>query len=74
MVKVQEYRRRYNKDPRAIMFDSPRNLDINQMNRSTCLMENVKSRIIETNFDGIHKEIAISNVHVVVFSILSRNR
>jgi len=81
VVKVQEYRRRYNKDPRAIIFDFPRNLDVNQMNRSTCLMENVKSGIIETNFGGIHKEVAISNVHVVVFSnqvpdlsILSRDR
>lgn len=81
VVKVQEYRRRYNKDPRVIMFDFPRNLDVNQMNRSTCLMENVKSGIIETNFGGVQKEIAISNVHVVVFSnqvpdlsILSKDR
>lgn len=51
------------------------------MNQSTCLMETVKSGLIETNFGGHHKQVTISNVHLVVFSnqvpdlsILSKDR
>ena len=31
-------------------------------------MEQVKSGVIETNFNSHHKEVAIGNVHVLVFS------
>ena len=67
--------------PKIIMFDFPRNIDVKQMNQSTCLMETVKSGLIETNFGGHHKQVAISNIHLVVFSnqvpdlsILSKDR
>ena len=81
VIRIQGYRRRYNKDPKIIMFDFPRNIDVKQMNQSTCLMETVKSGLIETNFGGHHKQVAISNIHLVVFSnqvpdlsILSKDR
>ena len=59
LPRIRSYRRRYNKDPKIIMFDFPRNIDIKQMNQSTCLMETVKSGLIEINFGGHHKQVNI---------------
>ena len=40
----------YNNDLKIIIFDFLKTLDVNQINQSTCLMENVESQIIEINF------------------------
>ena len=59
--KIENYRQKYYKDPKVLFFDFPRASDM-------ALMEDAKSGHLETTFGGIHKEIEISDVHVVVLS------
>ena len=64
--KIQLFRETYYEDPKVIFFDFPRAADSKKVMAATALMEDAKSGHLETTFGGNHKEIEISNVHVVV--------
>lgn len=66
--KIEAYRVKYYKDPKVIFFDFPRASDPSKIIWATALMEDAKSGHLETTFGGNHKEIEISNVHVIVLS------
>lgn len=66
--KIEEYRRKYYKDPKVIFFDFPRASDPSKIVSATALMEDAKSGHLETTFGGNHKEIEISDVHIIVLS------
>jgi hypothetical protein len=66
--KIENYRMKYYKDPKAIFFDFPRASDPSKIISATALMEDAKSGHLETTFGGKHKEIEISDVHIVVLS------
>ena len=66
--KIEEYRRKYYKDPKVIFFDFPRASDPTKIVAATALMEDAKSGHLETTFGGNHKEIEISDVHIIVLS------
>jgi len=66
--KIENYRIKYYKDPKVIFFDFPRASDPSKIISATALMEDAKSGHLETNFGGKHKEIEISDVHIVVLS------
>lgn len=66
--KIQEYRKKYYKDPKVIFFDFPRASDPYKIIVATALMEDAKSGHLETTFGGNNKEIELSYVHVVVLS------
>lgn len=66
--KIEKYRRKYYKDPKVVFFDFPRASDPSKVISATALMEDTKSGHLETTFGGNHKEIEISNVHVIVLS------
>ena len=66
--KIENYRKRYYKDPKVLFFDFPRASDSTKIISATALMEDAKSGHLETTFGGNHKEIEISDVHVVVLS------
>ena len=66
--KIEEYRTRYFKDPKVIFFDFPRASDPSKIISATALMEDAKSGHLETTFGGKHKEIEISDVHIIVLS------
>ena len=59
---------KYCKDPKAIFFDFPQAVDPSKIISATALMEDAKSGHLETTFEGKHKEIEISDVHIVVLS------
>jgi len=58
------------KDPKVIFFDFPRASDPIKIISATALMEDVKSGRLETTFVGNHKEIEISDVHIVYYQIM----
>jgi len=58
----------YNKDPRIVFFDFPRAVDQKKVMAATALMEDAKSGHLETTFGGKHREVQISNVHIVVLA------
>ena len=66
--KIENYRMKYYKDPKVLLFDFPRASDMGKILSATALMEDVKSGYLETTFGGKHKEIQIGDIHVVVFS------
>ncbi len=66
--KIEDYRKKYYKDPKVIFFDFPRATNSKQVVSATCLMEDAKSAHLETSFGGRMKEIDISDIHVIVFS------
>ena len=66
--KIENYRMKYYKDPKVIFFDFPRASDPNKIISATALMEDAKSGHLETTFGGKHKEIEISDVHIIVLS------
>ena len=66
--KINHYRDRYYKDPKIIFFDFPRASNMLQVMQATALMEDAKSGYLESNFGGKHKNIKISNVHVIVLA------
>ncbi len=66
--KIEDYRKKYYKDPKVIFFDFPRATNSKQVVSATCLMEDAKSGHLETSFGGRMKEIDISDIHVIVFS------
>ena len=66
--KIENYRKKYYKDPKVLLFDFPRASDSTKIILATALMEDAKSGHLETTFGGHHKEIEISDVHVVVLS------
>lgn len=66
--KIQLFRETYYEDPKVIFFDFPRAADSKKVMAATALMEDAKSGHLETTFGGNHKEIEISNVHVVVLA------
>ena len=66
--KIETYRSKYCKDPKVLIFDFPRASDHMKVLKATALMEDTKSGHLETTFGGNHKEIEISNVHIVVLS------
>lgn len=66
--KIENYRMIHYKDPKVIFFDFPRASDPSKIISATALMEDAKSGHLETTFGGNHKEIEISNVHIVVLS------
>ena len=66
--KIENYRMKYYKDPKAIFFDFPRASDPSKIISATALMEDAKSGHLETTFGGKHNEIEISDVHIVVLS------
>lgn len=66
--KIQLFRETYYEDPKVIFFDFPRAADSKKVMAATALMEDAKSGHLETTFGGSHKEIEISNVHVVVLA------
>lgn len=68
ICKIMSYRDRYNKDPRVVFFDFPRAVDQKKVLAATALMEDAKSGHLETTFGGKHREVQISNVHIVVLS------
>ena len=66
--KIENYRMKHYKDPKVIFFDFPRASDPSKIISATALMEDAKSGHLETTFGGKHKEIEISDVHIVVLS------
>ena len=66
--KIEDYRKKYYKDPKVLFFDFPRASDSTKIILATALMEDAKSGHLETTFSGNHREIEISDVHVVVLS------
>ena len=66
--KIEDYRKKYYKDPKVVFFDFPRATNSKQVVSATCLMEDAKSGHLETSFGGRMKEIDISDIHVIVFS------
>ena len=66
--KIENYRMKHYKDPNVIFFDFPRASDPNKIISATALMEDAKSGHLETTFGGKHKEIEISDIHIVVLS------
>lgn len=66
--KIENYRMIHYKDPKVIFFDFPRASDPIKIISATALMEDAKSGHLETTFGGNHKEIEISDVHIVVLS------
>lgn len=68
IYKITNYRDRYSKDPRIIFFDFPRAVDQKKVMAATALMEDIKSGHLETSFGGKHREVQISNVHIVVLA------
>ena len=66
--KIENYRMKYYKDPKVLLFDFPRASDMGKILSATALMEDVKSGYLEITFGGKHKEIQIGDIHVVVFS------
>ena len=66
--KIEEYRSKYYKDPKVLLFDFPRASDIKKVLAATSLMEDVKSGYLESNFGGNYKQIQIGDIHVIVFS------
>ena len=66
--KIENYRMINYKDPKVIFFDFPRASDPSKIISATALMKDAKSGHLETTFGGHHKEIEISDVHVVVLS------
>ena len=65
--KIENYRSKYSKDPKVLLFDFPRVSDMKKL-VATGLMEDTKSGYLETHFGGNHKEIQIGDIHIVVFS------
>ena len=59
---------KYYKDPKVIFFDFPRVSDPSKIISVRDLMEDAKSGHLETTFGGKHKEIEISDFHIVVLS------
>ena len=51
-----------------IFFDFPRASDPSNIISATALMEDAKSGHLETTFGGKHKEIEISDIHIIVLS------
>jgi hypothetical protein len=68
IYKITSYRDRYNKDPKIVFFDFPRATDQKKVMAATALMEDAKSGHLETTFGGKHREVQISNVHIVVLA------
>ena len=66
--KIENYRMKYYKDPKVIFFDFPRASDPGKIISATALMEDAKSGHLETTFGGKHKEIEISDLHIIVLS------
>ena len=66
--KIENYRMKHYKDPKVIFFDFPRASDSSKIISATALMEDAKSGHLETTFGGKHKEIDISDVHIIVLS------
>jgi|GEM_PF-3349872 len=66
--KIENYRMKYYKDPKVIFFDFPRASDPSKIISATALMEDAKSGHLETTFGGKHKEIEISDIHIIVLS------
>ena len=66
--KINSFKDKHSKDPRVIFFDFPRASDMTLVINAIALMEDCKSGYLETNFNGKHKEISISDVHVIVLS------
>ena len=66
--KIENYRMIHYKDPKVIFFDFPRASDPSKIISATALMEDAKSGHLETTFGGKHKEIEISDVHIIVLS------
>ena len=66
--KIENYRMKHYKDPKVIFFDFPRASDPSKIISATALMEDAKSGHLETTFGGKHKEIEISDIHIVVLS------
>nr|ULD15942.1 hypothetical protein [Cylindrotheca closterium] len=66
--KIENYRLKYHKDPKVLLFDFPRASDMEKVLSATALMEDAKSGYLETTFGGNHKEIQIGEIHVIVFS------
>lgn len=66
--KIENYRSKYSKDPKVLLFDFPRASDMTKVLAATALMEDAKSGYLETTFGGNHKEIQIGDIHIVVFS------
>lgn len=66
--KIENYRLKYSKDPKVLLFDFPRASDMGKILSATALMEDAKYGYLETTFGGNHKEIQIGDIHVIVFS------
>ena len=66
--KIEKYRSKYSKDPKVLLFYFPRASDISKVLAATALMEDAKCGYLESTFGGIHKEIQIGDIHIIVFS------
>ena len=66
--KINNFRKKYGKDPRVIFFDFPRAVDFKKVVAATALIEDLKSGYLETTFGGKFRELKIGNVHVIVMS------
>lgn len=65
---IKKYLLKSCKDPKVLLFDFPSPSDMKKILSATLLMEDSKSRYLETTFGWNHKEIQIGDIHVVVFS------
>lgn len=66
--KIENYRLKYHKDPKVLLFDFSRSSDMGKIFSATALMEDAKSGYLETTFGRTHKEIQVGDIHVVVSS------
>ena len=66
--KIENYRLKYHKDPKVLLFDFSRLSDMGKIFSATALMEDAKSGYLETTFGRTHKEIQVGDIHVVVSS------
>lgn len=66
--KIEDYRKKYYRNPKVLFFDFPRASDSTKIIVVTALMENAKSGHLDVTSGGKHKEIEISDVHIVVLS------
>ena len=52
--KIENYRLKYHKDPKVLLFDFPRASDMGKILSAIALIEDAKSGYLETTFGGKH--------------------
>lgn len=68
IYKIETFRKNRDRDPRVILFEFTRASNMLKVHEATNLMEHCKTGKLETNFNGKHKCIVLTYVHVLVVS------